>query len=185
MAEIRNRFGELLFDFTERFSDSTLYKSCKGIGIRLTDADLSDQDLSGLVMEGAHFIHAVLRNTNFQNTDLYWANFSWADLTGANMAGAELQGAILECAVLAQTNLRNADLSRDNLGGSTSLAGADLSTARIDGAIFSFAKYSKTTKFPLGFRPEKWEMILVPDIDYYASCSCSGPPNQPPPSSSQ
>jgi uncharacterized protein YjbI with pentapeptide repeats len=56
-------------------------------------------------------------------------------------------------------DLRNADLGRDNLGGSTSLQGANLADAILNRAKLSGAKYDDRTIFPRGFAPHAAGMI--------------------------
>ena len=73
--------------------------------------------------------------------------------------GADLRGANPRDALLVGTNLRNADLSRDNLGGSTSLQGASLADAVLNRAKLSGAKYGDRTIFPRGFSPHAAGMI--------------------------
>jgi uncharacterized protein YjbI with pentapeptide repeats len=56
--------------------------------------------------------------------------------------------------------LRDADLGRDNLGGSTQLQGANLTGAELRGANLEGAEYDEHTIFPPGFHAEKKNMIL-------------------------
>src|SRR6266478_3295533 len=81
-------------------------------------------DFSGLCALG---LKTRLRLQNLRRAQLYWAMLQGADLSGCNLEGADLRGANLRDTLLVEASLRNADLGRDNLGGPTSLHGANLS----------------------------------------------------------
>jgi hypothetical protein len=83
------------------------------------------------------------------------ASFRDCDFTDAVLRGADLKDTDFTGAHLIRT-----DLSRDNLGGSTELQGADLSAATIQSCRFDGAQYDSKTRFPKGFYPEKHGLQL-------------------------
>ena len=59
--------------------------------------------------------------------------------------------------------LTDANFGRDNLGGSTSVQGADFRGANLLGTKFEAARYDSNTRFPAGFEPSTKGMVLVDD----------------------
>ena len=114
-------------------------------------------DLSGLSAIGIQ----NLRGGCFRGAVLYWANLARADLSGCNFENSDMCGAVLDDALAVNANFRGARLCRDNLGGATSLQGADFTGAELEGADLNGAKYDKRTKFPKGFNPTEAGCIFV------------------------
>ncbi|RYD62788.1 MAG: pentapeptide repeat-containing protein [Verrucomicrobiaceae bacterium] len=126
------------------------------------DADLRHQNFNGAILEGASCMYARFDGSSFVGTDLYWimaigSSFRDCDLTDAVLRGGNLKQTTFTGARLVQT-----DFSRDNLGGSTRLQGADLSSAEIEDCRFDGAEYDFATRFPEGFTPEKHGLSLQP-----------------------
>lgn len=135
---------------------------CKVDGANsLDELDLRQADFCGQVLEGAYLDDSDLSGANLSGADLYWAigfrtRFDGADLRNANLAGASLRQASFLGA-----DLRNAYVSHDNLGGSPTLEGADLTGARLDGANLTGCEYNDATRFPEGFNPSANGMVWV------------------------
>jgi len=131
-------------------------------GLNLADAILIQANLSaarlvGANLQGAHLIQTNLSNANLAAADLSGANLAGANLSGANLGKARLVGADLSLARLAGADLWRADLnevylfgadlkgvrlafadlSRVNLAQATSLDGAWLYRARLDGVTLT------------------------------------------------
>jgi uncharacterized protein YjbI with pentapeptide repeats len=128
---------------------------CKGglVGARLIYLKLQQADLRGLVLEGASFIGSDLTGADLSGADIYWGWFMGANLTDAKLRGARLSGADFTEAWLVRADLSGANLGTDNVGGSTSLKGANLSDAILDDANLTGAIYDRLTRFPDGFSP--------------------------------
>jgi uncharacterized protein YjbI with pentapeptide repeats len=122
------------------------------------------QGLRGASLESFVAPLAQLQGLDLSNSTLYWACLSDADLSFAKLAGAEMRGAILDGAICRHTDFRGADLSRDNLGGRTSLKGADLSNAFLERALLTDAVFDGTTKFPEDFDPKAAGMVHMRDL---------------------
>jgi uncharacterized protein YjbI with pentapeptide repeats len=120
---------------------------------------LRGADLSGLAAPLGQ-----LQGLDLSGANLYWASLGDADLSFTNLSGADLRGAALYRATCRNTNFRGANLGRDNLGGRTSLRGADLSTAELADANLDGAVYDDTTKLPPRFDPGKHGMIHIDDL---------------------
>jgi uncharacterized protein YjbI with pentapeptide repeats len=148
-------------------------------------------DLKGANLSGANLIRANLYSSNLNGADLRWAMLEGATLNVANLEeadlreaflgaakliGAYLHGANLRRADLGASNLRRADLNYADLG-YTNLTGADLKEADLSGANLvganmgaiaytsepdlKGAKYTRVTKWPDGYDPERAGAILV------------------------
>jgi uncharacterized protein YjbI with pentapeptide repeats len=118
-------------------------------------SDFESATLESFVIPGL----TTLRGRSFRNATMYWAMMAGADLSGCNFEGAELRGANLRDACLIGANLCRANLSVDNLGGTTSLHGANLTNAVLDGANMSGAMFDRRTVFPVGFDPSAAGMV--------------------------
>jgi len=62
--------------------------------------------------------------------------------------------------ILTNASLKNANLSRDNVGGFTQLQGANLTGANVSGTNFEGAEYDDETVFPESFDPKKHKMVF-------------------------
>lgn len=132
----------------------------------LRDHNYDSLNLEGAIFEGANLVNVIFYYTNlegaiFKYADLYWAVLCWANLKGADFEGANLRGADMQGAICKGANFKNADLSLDNLGGSTQLQDACFLMANFDGAKLQGAHYNKGTVFPEGFDPNSQDLILV------------------------
>jgi RHS repeat-associated protein len=116
-------------------------------------------DLQGLVAPLGQ-----LQGLDLTAANLYWASLGDADLSFANLSRADLRGATLDRAICRGTNFTGANLGRDNLGGSTSLKGADLETAILHECTMLGAVYDDATRFPPKFDPTAAGMIHVGDL---------------------
>jgi uncharacterized protein YjbI with pentapeptide repeats len=126
----------------------------------VVDADLRGHDFSNAILEGVCCMGACFDGASFRGADLYWAIAMGASFRDCDLSEADLRGADLKDAIFAGARLIRTDLSRDNLGGSTQLQGADLSAAAVQNCRFEGAEYDLTTKFPKGFYPEKHGLVL-------------------------
>jgi hypothetical protein len=144
---VKDREGNRLFEVRE----ASLLDQC----------DLRRADFAGQNLDGACLTESDLREADLTGASLYWARAFRANFDNAILRNAELNGANLEEATLRGTDLRGAYLSLDNMFGSPSLAGADLTGAQTEGAIFIGCTYNEFTRFPDGFDPGKHGMITV------------------------
>ena len=100
-----------------------------------------DRSLVGLVMQGRDLMDAQLAGVDLTGAYLYWGSLQGAVLQGAILRDCCFRGAWLVGANLREADPTHADLSLDNLGGTTNLeradfTGADLRRANIGGALF-------------------------------------------------
>jgi len=112
----------------------------------IRESVLRDASFEGVSMYGADFSHSDLSGSTFYLVLALGAIFRGADLRRVQFFGGSYQDADFQGA-----DLRGAIFSEDNMGGFVDLSGADLSDARLDGATFVASRYSKATKFPMGF----------------------------------
>ncbi len=130
-------------------------------GLGLDCVDLSGRDLSSANLAGAVLMDTKLRSSILRGADLYWAILFRADLTGADLRECLLCGADLKETTFVGADLRDANLGKDNLGGSTQLQGANLRDAKLRGTILTDAEYDDATVFPDGFNPRASGMRRV------------------------
>jgi len=123
--------------------------------------DLRRADFTGLTLEGICLDDSDLREADFTDADLYWASGFRANFEGAKLRNAQLGGASLRGANFRGADLRGAYISLDNLLGSPTLEGADLTSALMDGAVLTGCEYDELTRFPSGFNPESHGMIRI------------------------
>lgn len=107
-------------------------------------ADLTDGGFSDCSLVKSRFRKTVLDGAFARGTDLREADFEGASLRVVDFSRARCQGA----------NFQNADLFRADFEGAD-VRGADFSTANLDQARFLEAKHDDTTKFPVGFDPDR------------------------------
>ncbi len=98
-------------------------------------------DFSGSKMNKVIFKDCRMKEMCLKEVEMQSADFEGAYLYGANLTGGNFKNA----------NFKNADLSWANLAG-----------ANLEGADFVGAKYTKGTKFPEDFEPNKYGMIEIP-----------------------
>ena len=135
-------------------------------GVNFLDClDLRRADFSGQVLEGIYLDDSDLREADFTGADLYWAIAFRTNFEDAILKNAQLGGASLREAKFRGADLRGAYISLDNLLGSPTLEGADLTDALMDGAVLIGCEYNELTRFPSGFDSESRGMIRV-EIDH-------------------
>jgi uncharacterized protein YjbI with pentapeptide repeats len=129
---------------------------------------ISDKNLNGLVMSNAN-----LTGMRLVFRQLRGADFSASDLTHANLQGCDLRSATFHKSKLIDTNCYGADARGVDFT-FADLTDADLHTARLEGANFTGAKldeidlratYDDYTKWPKGFKPDKFGAVHVPNSD--------------------
>ena len=99
-----------------------------------------ERNFRGAQLSGVNLVWVELIDVNFQSADL-----SHSNLSGANFSGSDFSDG---------ANLTFADLSRADLC-NTNLKSARLEGANLEGIQLSGAIYDDTTKFPIGFDPQK------------------------------
>jgi hypothetical protein len=176
----------LIFDLDPHISLSGAYLSRADLGgALLVRAHLTGANLRGAKLVEADLRFANLRRVNLITARLGWARLDAADLAETEMAGAVLMGTSLEGAVLARANLvkatvknanlRGADLSGANLLGvhleaaelasanmsGTNLLWTNLTDARLEDTKLTGAIYNGHTRWPEGFDPGAFEMVIV------------------------
>jgi uncharacterized protein YjbI with pentapeptide repeats len=146
--EIKDTHGNVLFSYENEFRD-------------LSDLDLTGANLSGVVAEGLICMDAKFVNANLEKANLYMMMACYSDFTNANLAKSDLRGANCKGVIFQKTLLRNANLGKDNMGGTVRLQGTNLENADIDGVIWQETEYDENTIFPNGFNPKNYGMIFV------------------------
>jgi uncharacterized protein YjbI with pentapeptide repeats len=141
-------------------------------GAKLGDASLSGADLSAADLRGANLQQAILDGATLEGADARGAVLRSVSARGAHLAHAELGSARASCAVFYDVDLTGADLSHATLCAAflqkarlvdadmsgadlraADLSGADLTGADLRGARLDGAAYTRTTRWPAGFRP--------------------------------
>lgn len=112
----------------------------------LRGAVLRDASFEGVLMDGADFSHADLSGSVFYLVLAFGSTFQ-----GANLQRVQFLGGSYADVDFSEADLRGAVFDADNMGGAVKLSGADLSSAKIDDAIFRSVLYSESTRFPEGF----------------------------------
>ncbi|RJO73035.1 MAG: low-complexity protein [Myxococcales bacterium] len=131
----------------------------------LEGANLTKAHLEGVVFLEAHLEGAMLHIAHLEKARLSDAHMERAFLMGAHLEGANLSEAHLEGAFFLEAHLEGANLKGAHLDG-TDLREVDLRDAsNLEGAILGDAKYSKYTRFPDGFEPEKHGMTYDGQFD--------------------
>ena len=130
--------------------------------VDLTNSNLSGAELGGAKLQKAILLHVNLKHAALVSAFLQKANLQNAILTNADLKNANLQNADLRDATLSETILIGANLQE------TDLRGVDLRRAiwqktrggspEESDADFGGARYSASTKFPLGFDRKKFDM---------------------------
>lgn len=120
-----------------------------GHALNLARVDLSNRDLRAMDLRGANLEGAILDGANLEGVDLTGANLKRAHLKNANLNSAILHGTNLAYADLTDAKVRDArfryvKLQHANLGGvdlrgaqyvwQGDFTGANLKSARLDGA---------------------------------------------------
>jgi len=150
---VKDRDGRVLHEAADRRSFSE---------INLQRADFSGQELEGIFLDDSD-----LRDADLSDSDLYWAYAFRANFGGAILRNTKLAGANLAEANFYGADLRGAYISFDNLGGSATLEGADLTRALLDDADLAGCKYNDCTRFPDGFDPIAKGMTWVDTNEIY------------------
>jgi len=143
---IKDRAGKFLIDLD--------------VATNLDRVNLQRADFSNLQFEGYNFSEIDLSEANFNETTLYWTYFFRANCERATFRNARLCGACLDLVNLRFADFRGAYISLDNLDSGCSLLGADLSSAKLDGADLRGSKYNNGTTFPHGFDPQTQGMLF-------------------------
>lgn len=113
--------------------------------------------------QGYAFHKLNLEGADFSGQDLSLTGFYMCQLKGANFSGAKLYKADFHVADLTDADLTHANLKRATLLG-TQLMGARLTDAQLEWAHFKGTKYSDSTQWPKGFKPELYETIRVATV---------------------
>jgi len=104
-------------------------------GANLEDIDLRGANLEKAGLDGVNLRHANLRGAHLWEAQLNGANLSEVDLRWANLGGAGLRKAVFAGTQLSHASLRGSDLTGVDLRGVIWGEGADLSHAKLLGAI--------------------------------------------------
>ncbi|MEU5850381.1 pentapeptide repeat-containing protein [Saccharopolyspora shandongensis] len=99
----------------------------------LIDAECTEARFTRADLSGANLAKASADRANFAMSRLTGANLTKISAMGANFHGADLTGANLVASLLSKTDFSNAVLTRCELG-SSSLRGATLAEAKLEGA---------------------------------------------------
>lgn len=126
---------------------------------QLQGGSIADSDLSGAVLQNASFEGVLMHGADLSYSDLsgstlYLVLAFGADFRGANLRHVQFLGGSYKDVDFRDADLRDAVFDADNMGGAVDLSGADLSTAKIEGATFLSIHFSESTRFPPGFAPK-------------------------------
>lgn len=133
-------------------------------GSILDEANFRDSHCYASDFRAASMVECDLRKAHIQEADLSDADLRGATLTEADLTGARVVGANLHAATCQGTIFRSTDMVRCDLHGAdmqradledadlrrANLIDSDLTEARITGAKFEGAVYSRGTVFPAG-----------------------------------
>jgi hypothetical protein len=97
--------------------------------------DLSSSDLRGLQLAQGKLMRAKFTNSILDEANLAGADLTDAHLIGTSLVDTELRGAILKNTLLNEAIIVQTDLRSANLTGAKGLAGSNLLTALMAGAI--------------------------------------------------
>ena len=124
------------------------------------DADLQNQDFADAMLQRVWCMFARFDGSSFFGADLYWATAIGASFRNCDLRFTIFRGADLKDAIFDGAQLIGTIFSRDNLGGSTQLQGADLGGATITDCHFCGAEYDASTRFPKGFYPDAHGLVF-------------------------
>lgn len=85
--------------------------------IMTTGCQFTHCDFSGAVMNASIHTNSAFTNCRFQHANLFIAKFEQCKMVGSDFAGTQLGGVTISGGDWSYTNLRNADLSKQNLRG--------------------------------------------------------------------
>jgi uncharacterized protein YjbI with pentapeptide repeats len=117
--------------------------------------------LAGLELEGISFDGSDLRGSDFTDADLYGAFLADANFEKCILVGVDLRHSCIHNVNFRNTDLRNARLSLDELGGELSIYRSDFTGANLDGADFTGVEYDSLTIFPEGFDSAARGALLI------------------------
>jgi len=140
----------------------------------LNEIDLREAHFAGQTIEGGDLSDGKLQGVDFSGADLYWTYMFRAKCRGCNFQKARLAGVNLEATDLRDADFTGAYVSYDNVGGATSLDGADLRGAKLADADLRGATYNAHTRFPRWLQPEiGWNDSRRDDMEqYFRSLIC-------------
>ena len=119
------------------------------------DADFRRADFQRCAFAPLTAMDACFDGCRFDDAEIYDVLASGASFRAASFRGARFRGATLESCDFRLANLSDAAFVSNNLGGKCSIRGADLSTAKLDRAVFDACLFNSKTLFPPGFDPER------------------------------
>ena len=146
-------------------SGKILFADALEDGVDLGDRDLRGAVFKGKKLHGLEVSGADLRGSDFSHCDLYWLNMFAADCSEASFRDAVLEGANLKSACLRGADFTGTIIKADRLGKASSLVHADLTDAKLAGAVVEGTEYDSATVFPYGFDPGKQGMVIVTSTD--------------------
>lgn len=151
--------GEVTLDLANINFHAVDFNKANLTGANFFEARFRGARFNRARLDGSNFSRAILLDVEFEHADLVGACFNGATLAQARLEGANLADADAVGAILYGADFRGADLSGVNFRGA-SLTGANLEGARLGGADLRGAHYSRDTRFPEDFDPQKNGMHL-------------------------
>jgi uncharacterized protein YjbI with pentapeptide repeats len=130
-------------------------------GIYLGDRDLRGAVFAGITIDSLELSGSDIRDADFSKSNIYWLDCFHANCRDASFRDATLEGANFKSACLRGADFTGARIGSDRLGRASSLAHADLTDAKLLGALLGGTEYDEKTVFPSGFRPSEEGMVLV------------------------
>jgi len=131
-------FETAVFDWATFAASDVRHANLKGV--RLDNIELGDTDFECSDLTGARIRYSRLSGNKLTCVKMTDINFQGAHLENLDLAGKDLSGVILKGTILKEINLCGTTLRNADLRGANcmwlSMQGADLSDAKVDGAVF-------------------------------------------------
>lgn len=136
------------------------FKKIKLNNVTLKGINLDHSSLINAELKQANLSNSSLKSVNLLNANLEKAILKEVDFSSSCLSSANLTDTHLERSNFFQADLKTADLRHSYLA-NVAFQGADLRSAKLDGANLEGATYNIDTAFDHGFEPNQWGMKLT------------------------
>lgn len=136
------------------------FKKIKLNNVTLKGVNLDHSNLISAELKQANLSNSSLKSVNLLNANLEKAILKEVDFSSSCLNSTNLTDAHLERSNFFQADLKTADLRHSYLV-NVAFQGADLRSAKLDGANLEGATYNVETIFDSGFEPSQWGMKLA------------------------
>lgn len=145
--------GQLIVSLLESGIElSEIWRVGNFLDAELEDAELSNADLEGAILVRSSFQRASLRDANLTGSQLHYADFTDANLAGATLQNAQLSGSTFNGALLPSPS---------------SLDGANLLSAKLQGARVMSPEWLKELEQSSAIHEieiDRWQLVSAPKI---------------------